>query len=130
MSAIGVRVSRTLQRSSVGLNPLRGVGCLATKNAALVGENRAKQLAVLSQSGWNLQKGDRDAIEKTYMFDNFVDAFGFMAKAAIVAEKMDHHPEWFNVYNKVDVVLTTHDFKALSNNDVELATKMDAFIKD
>ena len=103
---------------------------MATKNAALVGEQRIKHLAMLSQSGWNLQKGDRDAIEKTYIFDNFVDAFGFMTKVAIVAEKMDHHPEWFNVYNKVEVVLTTHDFKALSNNDVELAIKMDGFIKD
>ena len=125
MSVVGI-----LCRNLVGRNALRGARFMATKNAALVGEQRIKQLAMLSQSGWNLQKGDRDAIEKTYMFDNFVDAFGFMTKAAIVAEKMDHHPEWFNVYNKVEVVLTTHDFKALSNNDVELAVKMDGFLKD
>ena len=123
-------VAGILCRNLVGRNALRGARFMATKNAALVGEQRIKQLAMLSQSGWNLQKGDRDAIEKTYMFDNFVDAFGFMTKAAIVAEKMDHHPEWFNVYNKVEVVLTTHDFKALSNNDVELAVKMDGFLKD
>jgi len=123
-------IAGILRRSSVACDALRGVRCLSTKNAALVGEQRTKQLAMLSRNGWNLQKGDRDAIEKTYMFDNFVDAFGFMTKVAIVAEKMDHHPEWFNVYNKVEVVLTTHDFKALSNNDVELATKMDGFLKE
>ena len=57
------------------------------------------------------------------------ESLGFMSKVAIIAEKMDHHPEWFNVYNRVEVTLTTHDFSALSQNDVELANKMDGLFK-
>ena len=71
-----------------------------------------------------------DCIKKTFTFKSFIRAFGWMSQIAIWAEKLKHHPEWFNVYNKVEVVLTTHDFKALSNNDVELAVKMDGFLKD
>jgi 4a-hydroxytetrahydrobiopterin dehydratase len=66
---------------------------------------------------------------QTFKFENFIDAFGFMSKAALVAEKMDHHPEWFNVYNRVDVTLSTHDCGGLSSLDVELASKMDTLAK-
>ena len=66
---------------------------------------------------------------QTFKFSNFIDAFGFMSKAALVAEKMDHHPEWFNVYNRVEVTLSTHDCGGLSSLDVELASKMDALAK-
>ncbi|NBB97571.1 MAG: 4a-hydroxytetrahydrobiopterin dehydratase [Alphaproteobacteria bacterium] len=78
----------------------------------------------LLANGWTLVEG-RDALEKTYTFANFIDAFGWMSRAAIVAEKMDHHPEWFNVYKTVRVTLTTHDVGGLSELDVMLAQKMD-----
>ena len=69
---------------------------------ALIGEERQKALASLLQAGWREQES-RDAIEKSFEFENFIDAFGWMAKVSLAAEKMDHHPEWFNVYNRVDV---------------------------
>jgi len=73
------------------------------------------------------QESDRDAISKTFEFNNFSDAWAFMTRVALDAEKMDHHPEWFNVYNKVDVLLTTHDCQGLSQKDINLAMKMDEF---
>ncbi|WP_296642630.1 4a-hydroxytetrahydrobiopterin dehydratase [Roseinatronobacter sp.] len=75
-------------------------------------------------NGWALADG-RDALEKTFTFANFVDAFGWMTRAAIVAEKMNHHPEWFNVYKTVKVTLTTHDVDGLSDLDIKLAQAMD-----
>ena len=71
--------------------------------------------------GWELAG---DAITRTFQFPNFVQAFGFMTSAAIVAEKMNHHPEWSNVYNRVSVTLTTHDAGGLTDLDFELAKKM------
>ncbi|WP_419903461.1 4a-hydroxytetrahydrobiopterin dehydratase [Kiloniella sp.] len=79
-----------------------------------------------SLEGWALEP-DRDAIRKVFMFKTFNQAWGFMNRVALVAEKMGHHPEWFNVYNKVDIVLTTHDCDGLSSLDVELAKKMNLF---
>jgi 4a-hydroxytetrahydrobiopterin dehydratase len=67
-----------------------------------------------------------DKLNKTFKFANFVDAFAFMTKVAIIAEKMDHHPEWFNVYNRVVIELTTHDAGGISSLDIELAKKIDA----
>lgn len=78
----------------------------------------------LFAKGWEMVQG-RDAIRKRYVFRNFVEAFGFMTRAALWAEKLDHHPEWSNVYKTVDVTLTTHDCDGLSALDVKLATKMD-----
>eukprot|EP01132_Coremiostelium_polycephalum_P006623 gene6623-8194_t len=75
---------------------------------------------------WSMVQG-RDAIKKTFTFKDFTEAFGFMTKTAIVAEKMDHHPEWFNVYNRVEVTLSTHDANGLTTNDVQLAKQMDKF---
>lgn len=69
---------------------------------------------------------DRDAIIRTYRFADFSTAFGFMCRAALVAEKMDHHPEWLNVYNRVEVTLTTHDAGGLTALDIKLATALDA----
>ena len=83
-----------------------------------------KEVADLLVAGWVRSKG-RDAIEKRFVFANFPAAFGWMTQVAIWSEKMNHHPEWFNVYNKVDVVLTTHSAKGLSELDVKLARKMD-----
>ena len=82
--------------------------------------------AALAQlPGWS-QAPDRDAIIKTFRFKDFNTAFGFMTRAALAAEKLDHHPEWFNVYNRVEVLLTTHDADGVSELDVKLAKIMDA----
>ncbi|SFS21840.1 4a-hydroxytetrahydrobiopterin dehydratase [Yoonia litorea] len=86
--------------------------------------DRDMMIAPLIENGWRMSS-DRDAIEKTFTFDNFVEAFGFMSKAAIWAEKMGHHPEWSNVYKTVEVTLTTHDVDGLSELDAKLAAKMD-----
>ncbi len=91
----------------------------------LEGAVRDKALADLNSRGWMLVEG-RDAIEKTFKFKSFAEAFGWMSKMAILAEKMNHHPEWFNVYNRVEVVLTSHDVAGLSPRDLKLAEKMDA----
>lgn len=77
-------------------------------------------------TGWTLRE-DRKAIEKTFRFKTFNEAFGFMTRAALAAEKFNHHPEWFNVYNRVDVTLTTHDCNGLSELDFRLARAMDRF---
>ena len=74
--------------------------------------------------GWSDVDG-RDAIFKSFKFENFRDAFGFMTRVAMVADDMNHHPEWSNVYNQVDVTLTTHDADGVSLKDVELAMFMD-----
>ena len=81
-------------------------------------------LEPLFASGWQLLE-ERDAISKTFKFRDFTEAFGWMAQVALVAEKHAHHPEWFNVYNRVDVTLTTHDAGGLSELDVALAHLMD-----
>ena len=94
--------------------------------AKLDSAQRAKALAELK--GWS-HEPKRDAIVKTFVFANFVEAFGFMAKCALVAERMDHHPEWSNVYKTVNVLLTTHDAGGLTMKDVELARVMDAAAK-
>ena len=91
---------------------------------ALTEETRDEKLAPLTANGWTMAEG-RDAIEKTYEFKNFVEAWGFMSRAAIWAEKMNHHPEWFNVYKTVEVTLTSHDVDGLSERDIKLAQKMD-----
>jgi len=85
---------------------------------------RDGELPMLATTGWTMATG-RDAICKTFEFRNFVEAFGFMTRAALHAEKLDHHPEWFNVYKRVDVLLTTHDCDGLSMLDVRLAKRMD-----
>lgn len=89
----------------------------------LTGTDRAKALATLAETGWTEVDG-RDAIARTFEFANFVEAFGWMTRVAIWAEKMNHHPEWENVYKTVKVVLTSHDVEGLSQRDVKLAAKM------
>lgn len=69
--------------------------------------------------------GDREAVQKTFTFKDFTQAWSFMSGCALQAEKMDHHPEWFNVYNRVEVTLTTHDTGGVSEKDVALASFMD-----
>jgi 4a-hydroxytetrahydrobiopterin dehydratase len=82
--------------------------------------------AVLKElSGWSEAAG-RDAITRTFTFKDFNEAFGFMARVALVAEKRDHHPEWRNVYKTAEVVLSTHDADGLTQKDIDLAKAMDA----
>ncbi len=73
---------------------------------------------------WRPVEG-RDAVKRSFQFDDFNEAFGFMTRVALAAEKADHHPEWFNVYNKVEITLTTHDADGLSKRDVALAAFID-----
>ncbi len=82
------------------------------------------EAAVKQLSGWKAAQG-RDAIEKTYRFDDFNQAFGWMSRIALAAEKLDHHPEWFNVYSRVEVLLATHDAGGVTDLDVTLAKLMD-----
>lgn len=81
--------------------------------------------AIDALSGWTREDGGK-AITRTFKFKDFSGAFGFMARSALAAEKLDHHPEWSNVYNKVEVRLTTHDAGGLTEKDVALAKAMDA----
>ena len=85
----------------------------------------ARKSALQGLSGWAEMPG-REAIAKTFVFKDFNEAFGFMARAALVAEKNDHHPEWRNVYKTVEVVLATHDAGGVTVLDVELAKAMNA----
>lgn len=84
----------------------------------------ARKTALGRLNGWSEVK-DRDAISKKFVFADFNEAFGFMTRAALIAEKMDHHPEWFNVYKNVEVTLSTHDAGGVTDKDVTLATAMD-----
>jgi len=84
-----------------------------------------REPALAALDGWAPVEG-RDAIEKSFKFKDFNGAFGFMARVALLAEKQDHHPEWFNVYNRVEITLSTHDAGGLSQRDITLAKAIDA----
>lgn len=92
----------------------------------LTEDERASWLATLPD--WSLVR-DGAAIERKFVFDDFSQAFAFMARVALLAERRDHHPEWFNVYNRVDITLTTHDADGLSLRDVKMATAIDALLR-
>ena len=83
------------------------------------------QAALAQLPGWSAAEG-RDAITKTFKFADFNAAFGWMTRVALAAEKLDHHPEWFNVYSRVEVLLATHDADGVTELDVQLAKMMDA----
>ncbi|WP_439118892.1 4a-hydroxytetrahydrobiopterin dehydratase [Marivita sp.] len=85
---------------------------------------RKTVLGPLLDTGWSLDE-EKDAISKTFKFIDFTEAFSWMVRAALWAEKWNHHPEWFNVYNRVEVTLTTHDVGGLSSLDAKLARKLD-----
>lgn len=87
-------------------------------------EGAARQAALADLAGW-VEVDGRDAISKTFTFEDFNAAFGFMSRVALKAEAMNHHPEWFNVWNRVEVVLSTHDAGGLTALDIELAGFMD-----
>lgn len=91
----------------------------------LTDEERAAALPALEAAGW-AHDAARDLITKTYRFKNFTRAFGWMSMAAIAAEKMNHHPEWSNIYGRVEVTLITHDAGGLTELDIRLAKKLDA----
>jgi 4a-hydroxytetrahydrobiopterin dehydratase len=91
----------------------------------LTGEERAAALKELT--GWQLVAG-RDAIQRSFKFKSFNEAWGFMTRVALMAEKADHHPEWSNVYNRVEIVLSTHDCNGLSQRDVKLAKQISALV--
>ncbi len=88
---------------------------------------RAEALDALPD--WDYDES-RDAITRQLVFGDFAEAFGFMTRVAILADKADHHPEWSNVYNRVHILLTTHDAGGLSHRDVEMATAIDAILGD
>ena len=79
-----------------------------------------------TMSGWSAVDGDRDAVRKVFKFADFKAAFAFMTQVALKAEQMDHHPEWFNVYNTVDITLATHDANGVTDLDLELAQFIEA----
>jgi 4a-hydroxytetrahydrobiopterin dehydratase len=96
---------------------------MPTRPTLLSAADRAAALASLP--GWR-SVGGRDAISKSFRFKTFSEAFGFMTQVALTAEKLDHHPEWFNVYSRVDVTLATHDAGGVTALDIQLATAMNA----
>jgi len=94
-----------------------------TRPALLDGDLRDRALSELAAMGWTYEPA-RDAVSRHFRFRDFSDAFGWMTRVAMEAEKLDHHPEWFNVWNRVDVVLTTHDVAGLTELDLKLARAM------
>ena len=88
-----------------------------------------RQSALAGLPGWH-HLSDRDAIARSFKFGDFSQAFAFMTRVALAAEKMDHHPEWSNVYNKVDITLSTHDVGGLSENDIKLAKTIDTIFAE
>lgn len=96
--------------------------------AKLSDSERAAALPALAAASW-AHDPERDALKKTFRFKSFVRAWGWMSAVALEAEKLDHHPEWFNVYGTVEVTLTTHDAQGLTELDVKLAQKMDALAR-
>lgn len=89
----------------------------------------ARTAELINLAGWDEVEG-RDAIKKTFTFKDFNQAFGFMTRVALKADQMDHHPEWFNVYNRVEVTLTTHDANGLTMRDIKLAHFMNKIAKN
>ena len=86
-----------------------------------------REAALAELSGWSLAR-DGKAIERTFTFADFNEAFGFMTRVALLADKQDHHPEWFNVWNRVEITLTTHDAGGLSVRDVKLAKAIEGLL--
>ncbi len=95
----------------------------------LPAEDRLAALAPLAETGWAAVSG-QDAIRKIWKFKTFSEAWGFMSRAALVADKLNHHPEWTNKFNVVDVTLTTHSTKGLTQLDIDLARAMDRLAPD
>ncbi|XP_032192577.1 pterin-4-alpha-carbinolamine dehydratase 2 isoform X1 [Mustela erminea] len=118
-AALGARgASRLLLATLRGR--ARSFSATAADACHLTAEERNQVILDLKAAGWS-ELHERDAIYKEFSFKNFNQAFGFMSRVALQAEKMNHHPEWFNVYNKVQITLTSHDYGGLTKRDVKLA---------
>lgn len=129
------QVSTTIQTNSIGINSfnysgLHRLNCYLSKvkmssyEQQKFQDDAEREKSLESLVGWTRLDG-RDAVKKVYNFKNFVQAFSFMTAIALEAEKIDHHPEWFNVYNRVEVVLTSHFCNGISKLDVKLAKIID-----
>ncbi|XP_055025738.2 pterin-4-alpha-carbinolamine dehydratase isoform X2 [Misgurnus anguillicaudatus] len=116
--------SRDLTRPTTGELCRHNTYNMAGKIQSLTLEEREHLLPILRNAQW-VEVVGRDAIYKEFIFKDFNQAFGFMSRVALQAEKMDHHPEWFNVYNKVQITLSTHECGGLSQRDISLATFID-----
>ena len=90
-------------------------------------DDQARGLALQELAQWSYDEAAQ-GIRRKLTFTDFAAAFGFMTRVAIIAEKADHHPEWFNVYNRVEILLTTHDAGGLSQRDIDLAKAIDGFV--
>ena len=119
----------TLRRTSSSANHFFHTTAMsAAKIRKLTEEQRSVDLKAVEDAGWKVQS-DRDAIYKGFTFRDFNEAFGFMTRVALRADKVDHHPEWFNVYNRVNITLSTHDCGGLSERDIALANFIDGAAK-
>ncbi|CAM2147118.1 4a-hydroxytetrahydrobiopterin dehydratase [Paraburkholderia tropica] len=117
------RTRRASVEKWIGAFPHNTAQTGATMINRLTSEERATQLAGLH--GWQAVAG-RDAIQRQFRFADFNEAFGFMTRVAIKAQEMDHHPEWFNVYNRVEITLSTHEADGLTERDIALARFIDS----
>lgn len=118
------------QKGNSSIIQLQLFQCGSSRKFATMLSPEDKTKALSNLEAWEDKKGDRDAIGRTYEFENFTQAWKFMSEIAKVADKMDHHPEWFNVYNRVEVTLTTHDCNGVSQKDITLAEAMNACAKN
>jgi 4a-hydroxytetrahydrobiopterin dehydratase len=125
MRATRARFLQEYSHQSASGNPLAARGECGNRSSGMPEKltGNARQAALAKLSGWSEVEG-RDAISRKFTFKDFSEAFGFMARAAMMAEKLDHHPEWFNVYNKVEVTLATHEAGGVTERDVQLAQEM------
>ncbi|XP_030428143.1 pterin-4-alpha-carbinolamine dehydratase 2 isoform X1 [Gopherus evgoodei] len=125
LALFGARLAATASAGQGGSRPgLRSLSAKSSQSHWLTTEERTQVLLELKASGWS-ELGERDAIYKEFNFKTFNQAFGFMTRVALQAEKMNHHPEWFNVYNKVQITLISHDCGGLTKRDVKLAQFID-----
>jgi 4a-hydroxytetrahydrobiopterin dehydratase len=119
--------------------PLDVMATAPAQSASIVGEHREATMQKLDSAAraaalkdlplWREVPG-RDVIARKFEFRDFNEAFGFMSRVALLAERMDHHPEWMNVYRTVDVRLTTHDAGGLTENDIRMAKAMDSYVRE
>ncbi|XP_004586683.2 pterin-4-alpha-carbinolamine dehydratase 2 isoform X3 [Ochotona princeps] len=122
-AALGARgATRRLLAALRGRRP--SLAAMSTDARGLTAEERRQAVLDLKAAGW-AELSERDAIYKEFSFKSFNQAFGFMTRVALQAEKMNHHPEWFNMYNKVQITLTSHDCGGLTQRDVKLAKFID-----
>jgi 4a-hydroxytetrahydrobiopterin dehydratase len=123
---MAVAASSPLPPGLISATPRPTLGAGPTREGGMVDRltGTQRQAALRKLHGWS-EVEDRDAIRKSYHFSNFSEAWGFLSRIALAAEKMDHHPEIFNVYNRVEIILSTHDADGVSEKDVALAEAID-----